>query len=102
MVALRDTKALQFTESSHGLTCLTHSDDKNSSFSIPGSLTTLYNKAPFVLEEFVDAAVLSDIRKERFGPWQTDFTLLLPVKTPADYNCLCHSTSIALWGAQVW
>jgi hypothetical protein len=32
--------------------------------------------------------------------WAAGFTRVLPLRTLADHNCLCHSVAIALWGLQ--
>ena len=104
--ALMNPKALLFADRcpSPSLRAMMLPDDEDDN-EFPEALTTLSPETQAqaqVLEKVVDMTVLTHMRSQSFGPWRTGFSMLLPIKTPADYNCLCHSTSIALSGAQVW
>ena len=49
-----------------------------------------------LLDSEVDKELSDDVVN-----WHPNLARLLPIKTAADHNCLCHSIAIGVWGAQV-
>eukprot|EP00667_Euglena_gracilis_P006392 EG_transcript_6448 len=67
---------------------------------IPGEVVTSASP-PALLNEFVDQDVVQDLAEANaILNWHPALAKVIPIRTTADHNCLCHGVSIALWGIQ--
>jgi len=69
-------------------------------FSIPAEVSTSCTPSA-LLNEFVDQDVVYDLEEaDKVLNWHDSLVKLIPIKTTADHNCLCHGVSLSLWGVQ--
>ena len=84
-----------------GILTIEDSEGGRSIFTIPCELVEVKIRDRSVLDQFIDPSVVEYNEQHKLINWDPIFTILIPMKTLSDHNCLCHGLAIAIWGSQV-